>query len=281
MGRAAGKVALITGAARGQGRSHALRLAEEGADIVAVDHCTDLPTIAYPMSTPDDLQETVQGVEKLDRRILARQADTRDLAAMQDVVDEAVAEFGHIDIVCANAGILSTGVLWELEEPTWQEMIDVNLTGTWKTLKAVVPAMIAAGRGGSIIITSSIAGLDALPGIGHYVASKHGVTGIMRTLAIELAQFNIRVNTVNPSTADTPMVANQAMYDLFGGKVGATRAEVEEQMLNNHALKIPWIEISDITNAVLYLASDESRYVTGTDMVVDGGGLLSYRIPNR
>lgn len=280
MGRFDGKVALITGAARGQGRAHALRMAEEGANIVAIDRCQDLDTVAYPLATDSDLDQTVKEIESVGQRCLAYRADIRDLSAMQSIVAEAVDELGGLDIVCANAGILTVGALWELDEKTWTEMIDINLTGAWKTLKAVVPTMIKQNRGGSIILTSSICGLAALPGVGHYNASKHGVTGLMRSLAVELAPFGIRVNTVNPSTADTPMVANQAMYDLFGGKEGATREEVEHTMLNNHAFRIPWIEIKDITNAVLYLADDASRYVTGTDTVVDGGGLLPYRIRN-
>lgn len=280
MGRFDGKVALITGAARGQGRSHAVRMAEEGADIVAIDRCQDFDTVAYSQATQSDLDQTAKQIESVGRRCLAYRADVRDLPAMQSIVADAVDQLGGLDIVCVNAGILTVGWLWELDEATWDEMIDVNLTGAWKTLKAVVPPMIERNRGGSIILTSSICGLAALPQIGHYNASKHGVTGLMRSLAVELAPYGIRVNTVNPSTADTPMVANQPMYDLFGGKEGATREEVERNMLNNHAFRIPWIEIKDITNAVLYLASDESRYVTGTDTVVDGGGLLPYRLPH-
>src|SRR5437588_1125832 len=183
MGRVDGKVALITGAARGQGRSHAIRLAEEGADIIAIDLCADLDTTGYAGATSEDLAMTTKLVEELDRRIIARQADVRDSAALAAVVDEAVGEFGHIDIVVGNAGISSFGLSWELSDEVWQEMIDVNMTGVWKTTKAAVPHMIARGSGGSIILTSSVAGLTGVGLAGHYSAAKHGAVGLMRTLA--------------------------------------------------------------------------------------------------
>src|SRR6187402_1130823 len=200
MGRLEGKVAFVTGAARGQGRSHALRLAEEGADIVAVDVCRQLASVPYPMATPEDLTETAKLVEDLDRRIVVREADVRDSARLADVVAEGIGEFGRLDIIVANAGIVSMAPTLELDEDSWQEMIDVNLTGVWKTLKAAVPAMIEAGNGGSVIITSSAAGLRGFANIAHYVAAKHGVVGLMKTLAQELAPHMIRVNTVNPTT---------------------------------------------------------------------------------
>jgi SDR family mycofactocin-dependent oxidoreductase len=203
MGRVEGKVALITGAARGQGRSHALRLAEEGADIIAVDVCGQLDTVPYAMATEADLEETAKQVEDRDRRILTRQADVRDLGQLQAAVADGVSEFGHLDIVCANAGIGSMGPAWELSEETWQDMIDVNLTGVWKTVKAVIPQMIEQGTGGSIVLTSSIFGVQAGANVAHYVAAKHGVTGLMRALAVELAPHRIRVNSVHPTTVDT------------------------------------------------------------------------------
>jgi SDR family mycofactocin-dependent oxidoreductase len=279
MGRVEGKVALITGAARGQGRSHALRLAEEGADIVAVDVCRQLETVPYAMATEADLAETAKQVEDRDRRILTRQADVRDLGQLQAAVAEGVSEFGHIDIVCANAGIASIGTAWEISEETWQEMIDVNLTGVWKTVKAVIPQMIEQGTGGSIILTSSTAGLVAYANLGHYTSAKHGVTGLMRTLAVELAPHRIRVNSVHPTTVDTDMVQNSMIYQLFLGRPDATRAEAEVGMKVVNALPIPWVEAIDISNAVLYLASDEARYVTGTTHVVDAGGTAPYKIP--
>jgi SDR family mycofactocin-dependent oxidoreductase len=193
-----GKVALVSGAARGQGRSHAVRLAEEGAEIIAFDICHDVDSVLYPLSTREDLDETVAEVEKQDRRIVAGEADVRDLASVQAVVDRGVAELGRLDIVCANAGIVSMAAnAWTLSEEAWDDMIAVNLSGVWKTCRAAIPAMIEAGNGGSIAITSSTAGLRGMAGIAHHASSKHGVVGLARTLAHELAPYHIRVNTVS------------------------------------------------------------------------------------
>lgn len=282
MGRVEGKVAFITGAARGQGRSHALRLASEGADIIAVDIAEQVvDTTICPTATAEDMAETVKLVENLDRRIVARTADVRDLAALQAVVAEGVAELGRLDIVCANAGIFSTGRIHEMDERVWQDMIDVNLTGVWKTARAAVPQLIAAGNGGSVILISSMAGLAAMANLGHYVAAKHGVVGIMRSLAIELAPHGIRCNSVHPTTVDSPMLNSQAGYELFtGGKKGATREDAAQAMQPLNALRIPWVEEIDITNMVLFLASDEARYVTGTTQVVDAGATAPFKIPH-
>lgn len=281
MGRVEGKVAFITGAARGQGRSHALRLAQEGADIIAVDIDQQVETSLAPTATAEDLAETVKLVEELDRRIIARTADVRDLDALRSVVAEGVGELGRLDIVCANAGIVSTGAIWEIGEREWQEMLDINLTGVWKTVKAAIPTMIEQGTGGSIILTSSGAGLAAMANIGHYVTAKHGVVGLMRSLAVELAPHMIRCNTVNPTTVETPMIANPAGYELFlGGVAGATREDAEAGMVNLNALKVPWVEAVDISHAVVYLASDESRFVTGTTQVIDAGALMPFKIPH-
>jgi SDR family mycofactocin-dependent oxidoreductase len=280
MGRVEGKVAFITGAARGQGRSHAIRLAQEGADIIAVDIDQQVETSFCPTATAADLAETVKLVEELDRRIVARTADVRDLAALQSVVAEGVAELGRLDIVCANAGIGSAGVLWEIDEHTFQEMVDINLTGVWKTIKATVPTLIEQGTGGSVILTSSVAGLHAYVNLGHYVAAKHGVTGLMRALATEGAPHNIRCNSVHPTTVDTPMINNPGGYELFtGGIEGATRADMEDALLGINALRVPWVEAVDISNMVLFLASDESRYVTGTTQLVDAGTTFPFKIP--
>lgn len=283
MGRVDGKVALITGAARGQGRAHALRLAEEGADIIAVDVCRQLETVPYAMATEADLEETAKQVEDRDRRILTRQADVRDLAQLQAAVADGMSEFGHLDIVCANAGIATVGPAWDLSEETWQEMIDVNLTGTWKTIKATVPQMIQQGSGGSIVLTSSIAGLQAFPNLAHYTAAKHGVTGLMRTLAVELAPHRIRVNSVHPTTVDTPMVQNPMFYELLLGDADSTRSDAATQLAGTNsinALPVPWVDAVDISNAVLYLASDDARYVTGTTHVIDAGALAPFKIPH-
>jgi SDR family mycofactocin-dependent oxidoreductase len=278
MGRVDGKVAFITGAARGQGRSHAIRLAQEGADIVALDICQDVETVPFAGATEADLQETVKAVEALDRRIVAQQADVRDLAAVQRVVDEGLSQFGHIDIVCANAGILSITPVLDVTEEQWDTVVDINLTGVWKTVKAAAPAMVERGEGGSIILTSSAAGLIAYPNLGHYTAAKHGVTGLMRALAVELAPHRIRVNSVHPTTVDTPMIDNPAIRELFTGDPQIGRDEAGEAFKPLNALPVPWVEAVDISNAVLYLASEEARYVTGTTMVVDAGAIAPYKV---
>ncbi|WP_175551847.1 mycofactocin-coupled SDR family oxidoreductase [Geodermatophilus amargosae] len=281
VGRVEGKVAFITGAARGQGRAHALRLAQEGAEIIAVDVCQSFDTVPYDGSTESDLAQTVKEVEALDRRIVARKADVRDLGSLQAAVDEGLSEFGHIDIVCANAGIASFAPALELTEEMWQEVVDVNLIGVWKTVKATAPSMVERGQGGSIVLTSSIAGLIAFPNLAHYTAAKHGVTGLMRTLAVELAPHRIRVNSVHPTTVDTPMVANEPVWGLFlGGVAGATREQAAEGMKALNAMPIPWVESVDISNAVLYLASDEARYVTGTTTVIDAGAMQPFKVPH-
>jgi SDR family mycofactocin-dependent oxidoreductase len=272
-----GKVAFITGAARGQGRSHAIRLAQEGADIIAVDLAGQVDSVPYPMSTPDDLTETVKEVEALDRRIVATQADVRDYGALKKALDDGVAELGRLDIVSANAGIFSFGTLADLPEQTWQDMIDTNLTGVWHAVKAAIPHLKAGGRGGSIILTSSTAGLMAIENTGHYVAAKHGVVGLMRTLALELAPDMIRVNSVHPTGVDTGMIQNAATYALFAPDLAEkdrTREQLGERFQTLNALPIPWVEPVDISNAVLWLASDESRYVTGVTLPVDAGSLI-------
>ena len=268
MGRMDGKVVMITGAARGQGRSHALRLAEEGADIIAVDICDHIDSVPFPMGNADDLAETVKQVENLDRRIVARTADVRDSAQLQAALSEGLAEFGHIDVLCANAGIASMALTWEITEEQWRDVIDVNLTGVWRSIKAVLPVMIEQGTGGSIVITSSMAGVMGLAGIGHYTATKHAVIGLMRSLVNEVSVHRIRVNTVNPTTVNTPMIQNDAFYQYAGGTTAEEMGAVFQAL---NAIPVPWVEPIDISNAVLYLASDESRYVTGLTLWVDVG----------
>ncbi|WP_099021955.1 mycofactocin-coupled SDR family oxidoreductase [Mycolicibacterium palauense] len=281
MGRLEGKVAFITGAARGQGRSHATLLAAEGADIVAIDACRDFGTVPYPLATEDDLAQTAKEVESLGRRIIAEKVDVRDLPAMRDVAQKGLSELGSIDIVVANAGVGSTGSVLELGEQQWQELIDINLTGVWKTLVATVPAMLNGGRGGSVILVSSAAGLTGLPNMGHYSAAKHGVVGLMRTLSIELAPHAIRVNSINPTTVDTPMIGNQAIYELFTGVEGATREQAMPAFKSVNAMPIPFVDPVDVSNGVLYLASDEARYVTGTTLLVDAGATHAAKIPHQ
>ncbi len=275
MGRLDGKVVFITGAARGQGRSHALRLAQEGADIIAVDISEQVASVPYPTSTADDLKETVRLVEALDRRIVAAEADVRDLAALKAVVDQGVTELGRLDIVLANAGISSPSPTLEMSEQTWQDMLDINLTGVWKTIKASVPHIQAGGRGGSVVITSSLASIVANGNTAHYSAAKAGLVGFMRVLAKELAPENIRVNTIHPSTVATPMILNDATYRLFRPDVENPTEEdfgVAARTLN--ALPVIAADPIDISNAVLYLVSEDGRYVTGSQHVVDAGGSL-------
>jgi (+)-trans-carveol dehydrogenase len=276
MGRVQGKVALITGAARGQGRAHAVRLAEEGADIIALDALEEQPYQPASASTVDDLAETMRQVESFERRIIARKADVRNLAEVQAVVDEGVAELGRLDIVSANAGI--TGLpsrAEDIPEAAWTSMLDIDLTGVWRTVKAAVPHIRAGGRGGSIILTSSSMGLHAAPNLGHYIAAKHGVVGVMRSFAVELAPESIRVNSVHPTSVDTDMIRNDATYRLFRPDLeNPTQDDMVEAAMTYNKMPVPWIEASDVSNAVLFLASDEARYITGVALPVDAGAIL-------
>lgn len=266
MGKLEGKVAFVTGAARGQGRSHAVRLAEEGADVIAVDLCAQIDTVAYPMSTPDDLADTVKQVEALDRRIVAREADVRDRAAMQAAFDEGVAELGHVDIVLANAGIAPMSL--QPREQEWQDVVDVNLTGVYNTVQVAVPSMIDRGAGGAIVLTSSTAGINGIgghtPGGLGYTAAKHGVVGLMRSYANYLAPHSIRVNTVHPTGVNTPMVVNDAMQEFLQSDPSMSNALA-------NALPVDMVEAVDISNAILWLVSDDARYVTGVTLPVDAG----------
>lgn len=267
-----GKVALVTGAARGQGRSHALRLAEEGVDLVLCDACTAIPAANYAMPTPEDLEQTVELVQERDRRAISRQVDVRRLDALQDLVDAAKREFGRIDIVLANAGIASYGGALELSDEIWQEVVDINMTGVWHTVRAAAPLMVEGGRGGAIVLTSSAAGARGLYGLVHYVAAKHGVVGMTKALANEFGQHNIRVNAVLPGTVGTEMAANDATYKLFRPDLeNPTLEDCEEVMRGLNLLPIVWLEAVDITNAVVWLCSDEARYVTGVELPVDAG----------
>jgi SDR family mycofactocin-dependent oxidoreductase len=274
-GRVQGKVAFITGAARGQGRSHAIRLAQEGADIIAVDICDQVETVPYPMATPEDLAQTVKEVEALDRRIVATRADVRDYDALKATLDDGVAQLGRLDIVSANAGIASFGRADEITEQTWRDMIDINLSGDWHAAKAAIPHLIAGGHGGSIILTSSAAGLKGYANVGHYVSAKHGVVGLMRSLALELAPHMIRVNSLHPTQVNTDMIMNQDTWKLFSPDIqNPTIDDFRAASQAVNALPIPWVEPVDISNALLFLASDEARYITGVTLPVDAGTLL-------
>ncbi|KRD05896.1 3-ketoacyl-ACP reductase [Mycobacterium sp. Root265] len=276
-GRVEGKVAFITGAARGQGRSHAVRLAEEGADIIAVDVCGPISADSQiAPSSPDDLAQTADLVKGLNRRIVTAQVDVRDFDALQSAVDSGVEQLGRLDIIVANAGIGNGGqTLDKTSEADWDDMIGVNLSGVWKSVKAAVPHLISGGHGGSIVLTSSVGGLKAYPNTGHYIAAKHGVIGLMRTFAVELGQHSIRVNAVCPTNVNTPMFMNEGTMKLFRPDLenpGPDDLAVAAQFM--HVLPVGWVEPVDISNAVLFLASDESRYVTGLPVTVDAGSML-------
>jgi SDR family mycofactocin-dependent oxidoreductase len=272
-GRVEGKVALVTGAAQGQGRSHAIRLAEEGADVIAIDICEHISSVPYPQGTEEGLQQTVKAVEALGRRAIGIKADVRDFAQLAGATADGVKELGRLDIVSAGAGILNFAVLEELEDAEWDDLMDVNLKGVWHTAKAAIPHLRASG-GGSIVLTSSTCATIGMPGIGHYVAAKHGVVGLAKTLAVELGGDKIRVNTINPTNVDTNMLMNEAVFARFAPDLPA-----EERTLENllprfkapHVFDIGWIDAIDVSNALLWLASDESRYVTGTSITIDAG----------
>jgi SDR family mycofactocin-dependent oxidoreductase len=271
--RLAGRVAVITGAARGQGRSHAIRLAEEGADVVLIDACVDHPTVEYPMPTPADLTETAELVEKIGRRAITAIADVRDLQTLTSAVDAAVAELGRLDIVVANAGIASYVSGAQMNDDQWIEMIDINLSGVWRTYRACIGHIQAAGRGGSVIMTSSVAGLRGIPNAAHYGAAKHGLVGLMRVLALEHGKERIRVNTIHPTTVDSGMVQNDSTRVLFLPNPNKPRTQEDfarvAQTLN--VLPVPWIQPEVVSSLVAFLASDEAEYITGAAIPVDAG----------
>jgi SDR family mycofactocin-dependent oxidoreductase len=259
----------VTGAARGQGRSHCIRLARAGADIIAIDACAPVAeSNGYPPALPEDLAETVNLVEGEGRKIVADEIDVRDLAGQQRIVSSAIEQFGRLDIVVANAGVLNWGRLWEISAQQWQEVLDTNLTGVWNTVKAVVPHMIAAGNGGSIINISSAAGIKAVPGCGHYCASKFGVVGLTNSLAVELGEYGIRVNSVHPYGTDTPMGNDLSLYQVFQDHPHYIHS-YSPGALPTDSLAAPDL-ISDI---VVFLASDASSLITAAQIPADKGYL--------
>ncbi|MFC9790671.1 mycofactocin-coupled SDR family oxidoreductase [Rhodococcus sp. NPDC127528] len=271
-GRVAGKVALVTGAARGIGRAQALRFAQEGADVIAVDVCGPVETVIIPPASPEDLAETARLVRETGRRIETFEVDVRERAPFAAAVDAGVAALGGLDIVCATAGITSSAPAIDLDEQTWNTMLDVNLTGVWQTCAVSAPHLIERG-GGSIVLTSSIAGLRGLVGVAHYTAAKHGVVGLMRSLAKELAPHRVRVNTVHPTNVDTTMIQNDMVRSKFRPDLDRppTREEFAESAKSMNLLDIPWVQPVDIANASLFLASDEARYITSVSLPVDAG----------
>ena len=277
VGRVAGKVAFITGAARGQGREHAIRLAEEGADIIAVDVCGDIEGAPYPLATEADLDETAALVEKLDRRIVTAQADVRDLEALRDGLQQGMDELGRPDIVIANAGISGSPAPAALiEEAAWQTMLDINITGVWHTIKVAVPHM-SDGRGGSIILVSSMLGLRGGGYMAHYASAKHAVVGLMNSLANELAPQWIRVNSIHPGNILTPMIDNEQFHRTLRPDLAEpTMADAAELIGHFHMLPVPYFEARAVSNAVLFLASDEAKYITGAALPIDAGATAKF-----
>jgi (+)-trans-carveol dehydrogenase len=276
MGTLEGKVAFITGAARGQGRSHALRLAEDGADIIAVDLCATVPGTPYPGATAEDLDETVRLVEALGRRIVAEQADVRDLPALEKALGTGVETLGRLDIVCANAGItVDPHTADAISEESWDTTVAINLSGVWRTCRAAIPHLKATGAGGSIVLTASVAGTRGYPHVGEYVAAKHGVLGLMKTLANELGPYGIRVNAVSPTQVNTQMIHHDAYYRLFNpGHPDPTREDFAAASQWGHALAVPWVEPRDVSNAIAFLVSEQARFITGADLPIDAGSTV-------
>ncbi|MFV8054242.1 mycofactocin-coupled SDR family oxidoreductase [Mycobacterium sp. 48b] len=266
------KTAVITGAARGIGRAQAVRFAEEGADIIAIDVCGPIDSVMVPHSTPDDLAETARLVERAGRRVVTEIVDVRDGDELRAAVDRGVTGCDGLDIVCATAGITSRGTAVELSEAAWRTMLDINLTGVWNTCAATAPHLIERGAG-SMVLTSSIAGLRGLVGVAHYTAAKHGVVGLMRSLAHDLAPHNVRVNCVHPTNVDTPLIQDDAVRSGFRPDLGRppTRDEFAAAATQMNLLAVPWVQAVDVANATLFLASDEARYITAVSLPVDAG----------
>ena len=257
------RVALVTGAARGQGRAHALALARAGADILACDLAADQPTVPYRLATEADLDQTACSVLETGRRCTTVRADAASVEQMAEAVERA-GELGAVEVVCANAGVISFGRSWELTEAQWDQVVATNLKGVWATCRAAIPGMIERGRGGSIVITGSAASQRGYPGISHYAAAKHGVIGLMRSLAIELAAHRIRVNCVLPGGVRTPMGTDVAMQGWLATEPDASRALTA-------LLPVDVVEPEDVSAAVAWLASDAARFVTGVVLPVDAG----------
>jgi SDR family mycofactocin-dependent oxidoreductase len=274
MGLLGGKVALITGGARGQGRAHAVESAREGADVIVVDIAGQIDTVGYPMGRAEDLAETVRHVEALGRRALAITADVRSQVQMDEAVARGIAEFGHIDILIANAGIWTLAPFWELSDQQWQDMIDVNLTGVWRSAKAVAPHMIER-RAGSIVMISSVNGLEGGANFAHYSAAKHGVVGLMRTIALELGPHGVRCNSIHPGAIKTPMVTHQAAFDLMAGHPGGTEADQIEGGYHYGVLKgTSFLPPEAIARAAIFLNSDLASSITGITLPVEAGHLV-------
>jgi SDR family mycofactocin-dependent oxidoreductase len=272
MGKLDGRVALVTGGARGQGLSHAHALAAEGAHVAIVDICAQIQTVPYEMATERELALSHKELEEHGTRVWSRKADMREASQVAAVVEDVVSELGSIDIAVVNHGIYSRGDFWTMTDEVWQDMLDVNLTSVWRTLKAVGPVMMRQ-RSGSIVLTSSVNGVEANPGSAHYTAAKHGVLGLMKAVTIELAPYGVRVNAIMPGFVDSPMTDWQGCYDMTSGREGGTRAEHELNSRHWHAIG-GLIEPAEVSGAVVFLASDDSRRITGIEMPVDAGHLV-------
>lgn len=268
MGKVEGKVAFITGAARGQGRAHAVTLAREGADIVALDICKNLTYPRYALATVDELEETASLVREYGRTALALIADVRSASEMEAAAQQAIETFGHIDILICNAGIADMALTWDVTEEWWDIMIDVNLKGYWLAVRSIVPQMLKQKRGGRIIMTSSVAGLRGLPGLSHYCASKWGVVGLAKSLAQEVAPFGITVNTLHPTGVNTRLISGMAEA------ASIPIQQLIDKLYQDNVIPIQLIDPQDIANAALWLASDEARYVTGQELTIDAGRML-------
>jgi SDR family mycofactocin-dependent oxidoreductase len=277
MGRVQNKVAFITGAAKGQGRAHALRLAEEGADIIASDACRDFPeSCPYPLGTEAELAETRKLVEETGQRCITAIADVRYVDELRSVADAGLAEFGQIDIVCANAGLIGLSPMLDITDEAWDEVVDVCMKGPWNTIRATLPSMLERGEGGSIILTSSSAAMVNAPGSAHYGAAKSGVVSLCRVLANELhlQGSTIRANCIQPTAVWTGMTDNPFMFGVFRPDLeNPTIEDVKPAFAGLNLLPVPWLEAREISNAVLFLASDEAQYITGVALPVDAGSM--------
>lgn len=272
VGALQGKVALVSGAARGQGRSHAVRLAQEGADIIAFDRCAPSSSLPYDLASEADLAATAAAVEASGRRIVTRTLDVRDSVGLEQLVADGVAALGGLDIVVANAGILAPAPFLDTTDELWDEIIGVNLTGVFRTVRAAIPAIIAGGRGGSIVLTSSTAGVKGMANVAPYAASKHAVIGLTKVLANEFGAQWIRANVVLPTAVGTDMILNQTTFSLMsGGRTDATQDDAIGGFQSRNVLPVPWIDADDVSNAVVWLCSDQARYVTGATLAVDAG----------
>lgn len=273
MARLGGRVALVTGSARGIGRACAIRLAEEGANVALLDIARPIASVPYQPATEGDLDQTARRIRSIGRQAHIELVDVRDSEALDLAVARSTDALGPINVAVAAAGVDSWGTAWDLTDAQWQVMIDVNLTGVWRTLKSVAPQMIER-RFGSIVLIGSVLSQKPNPNFAHYTAAKHGVRGLTRAFALELAPFSVRVNSVDPTAVATPMIESQAYRDQQVGHAQASIEEVELKYLRWNALPVPWIEARDVANAVLFLASDEARFITGHSLPVDAGALL-------